>query len=71
MVVNPDYDEKICPGGTIANYDGQVRKDNNVSPGYAIGTSALKKPWSCSSLADSDVRKSDHLTDETIEELTK
>jgi hypothetical protein len=42
MVVNPDYDEKVCPGGTIANYGG-MRKQDGKKPGYALGSLPLTK----------------------------
>ena len=70
MVGNVDYDKAICPNGVITNYDGDKSYSGTVVAESGKNSSALKKPWPYSSLADSDVGKSDLLTDEAKKELT-
>lgn len=49
MTINPDYDEKICPEGTVANYQvyiGGVYKGMKPKPGNAdiiLGSPAVQK----------------------------
>ena len=58
MVINPDYDKRVLPYGTIANYCG-MQRDCSI---FRDKTNGYKreyiKPWPYRNTSQSDIRKS-------------
>lgn len=62
MVVNPDYDSDILPGGTITNYKGMVTEYSTVRQ-RPVSKKEHKKQQVYITGLDSNLRKEKVLTD--------